>query len=1346
MRKVLRIILYSLGSLLLLLVLVVVWLNTPWGQNYVRIKAEAFLRNKLKTEVHIGHLGYGLPKYIVLENVFVGDQQKDTLLQVRLLKADVAMLQLIHKDLDVQQLVLQGVHSHVYRNAGDTTFNFTYIINAFAGAPSTAKPKSKSSSSFKIEVDRVALDDIHARYDDNEGGAMLAINLDHLDLRMKKLDIDAMLFQVRELNVAGLQGSFTQDTSYLPPPPKTNTKTQLQLVADKVHLERIGFKYDDNLNKLLFGIDLGDLVLQLKKFDLANDDIEIAKLAVSNTRGILTMGKQNKRPAVIDTIVKIDTTEGWRINATDIALDGVAFKMDNESAARQREGIDYQHLDIKGVAMMLHNFTFTGDSIGGDMQHFAVKEQSGIEVKELKTVFSYNPQGARLKNLYLLTPHTVLQNYLEVQYPSLAEMQKHMQTMQLRINVDNSVIGVQDVLVFAPQLRQQDLFRKYPRGQVRLDATIYGYLNNLNISRFYASGMNNTEVKMDGHLRGLPVAKDISYNMHIAALRSSRQDIEELVPAQYLAYVRVPDKLGVTGKVSGTTLDYNPDLYLISTDGNAYVQGSLHMSGGKNKEQYGLLVQTSKLNLGRILKQDSLIGDVSAAVTVSGTSFDPKTMNAKINGAIGAAMVKKYQYHDVLFTADMASQKGNLSMSVADTNLRVHVLGSMDISGKYAAVKADILLDSIDLQALKLYSSELRARGMMRIDIAELNPDYPRGTFTWRQPVVTADGKRYYMDSMYIVSRPGADTGQNIYADLDAVHARITGKTPLTKIGPILTQRFNRRYAFPVHDTNSNSVFSSIAYTAPVKQKDTTTLPANYDLKITANVVDRAMLHGILPGLTSFDSIHIDAKLTPSTLTVNAYVPELEYGSNTIEKGVIKILGTDSSFTYKATVDRITTGTLALWYADLHGNFDKDSISAYLSVADSSNKERFALAANMQSLGDSQIIQLKPGLKLNYDVWDVAQPNKIVVANGGLYVSNFAISNGTQSIKANSDAGNGAPLKIDIANFQLSDITSIVSASDTALLATGTLGGALSVKNMTSTPEMEGDVQVLQLAVLGDTLGDIKALIDNKVAGALHTDMTLMGHGNDIKLQGSYYFQPTNGNDLDMQLSINALALRSFETMAQNQIRNSSGFVRGDLRVMGTPYSPIITGTLKTDNLKTNVAVINSDIKMKAEQITFAEHTVTFNNFTVLDSPSNKAVINGSIDISDITDIEMDLQVKADKWRAVHSTKKDNELFYGDLVVTTNLKINGSVSTPIVDGSLNVLKGTDFTVVTPESNPQLESNNGIVMFVNMKDTGRYNLLVPHKEVAQKKRKLSTGSDFNVNITVDKAAKFSLVID
>jgi translocation and assembly module TamB len=46
----------------------------------------------------------------------------------------------------------------------------------------------------------------------------------------------------------------------------------------------------------------------------------------------------------------------------------------------------------------------------------------------------------------------------------------------------------------------------------------------------------------------------------------------------------------------------------------------------------------------------------------------------------------------------------------------------------------------------------------------------------------------------------------------------------------------------------------------------------------------------------------------------------------------------------------------------------------------------------------------------------------------------------------------------------------------------------------------------------------------------------------------------------------------------------------------------------------------------------------------------------------------------------------------------------------------------------------------------MRDTGRLNVLVPKKKDTVKRHKLAAGSDINVNITVDKNAQFTLIID
>jgi len=1343
MRKFFKVTLYIIGGIIALLLCVIVYLNTPWGQNFVRSKAEAYLNKKLKTEVHIGHLGYGLPKYIVLNDVLFRDQAKDTLLSVGTLKIDLAMLKLLHKEVDVQQLVLDHVHAHVYRNAPDTNYNFTYIINAFAGnkPKDTTKPKDPTSS-LTIDLNRVKFDDIHIRFDDYTGGTRLALDLDQLELKMKKVDLDKMSFHVKDLSIAGLQTVFLQDTSYLPPKLKTDAKSKLLLVADNIHLQRINFKYNDNLNKLLFTLGLGDLNVALKDFDLEKSKVDLGKFELSNTDVVLQMGKHASAPAVIDTVVKKNTTEGWHVNAGELRLAGVNFKMDNDNAPRQKAGMDYSHLGIRGVAINAKDILFTGDTVAGNIQHLAVKEQSGFNLVELKTVFNYNPQGATLRNLYLQTDNTILQNHLEVHYPSLAALKTRMQSMQLRIDLQKSIVGIHDILIFAPQLAKQDLFRKNRNGRLRLAATLSGFLNNIDIKNFYLDGLSNTVVQVNGRLSGLPESKDINYNLHVAKLQSSRTDLSTLLPPSALSSVRLPDRFGIIGQIAGTIKDYNANLYMMSTDGEALIKGTLAMSPGKGKERYDMFVRTKNLDLGRILKKDTLMGKFTATITAKGQSFDIKTMTATITGDIAAASIKGYNYHDITLNGSVADKKGEVTLKAVDTNLQIHLNGNADFSGKYIAAKADIMVDSMDFRALKLYSSELRIHGDMHLDFPELDVDYPRGEFVWRSPIIDANGKRYLTDSLYIVSRPSADTGQNIVMDFDILQAHITGKTPLSKIPDIIQDHINRHYTAANDSTNK-----SMLLLKKKKVNDTSTIPSDYNLVLQAHVIDRPLLHGLLPAITSIDSIHIDASITPRNLIFNANIPDLEYGTTTsVQNGNVQVRGTDSAFTYKVTVDQITQSKFELWYANIHGNIDQNTLTTNISLSDSAKKERFALAASIKKDGDNQVIVMEPGLKLNYKKWTVAQPNSITIAPAGFYVQNFQLSDSNEYIKINStEQQPNTPIKVDISNFVLANITDIISKGDT-LLANGLLGGNITLNKMKPALDVNGDLQMQNLSVLGDTIGDLKVTLNDKGDNVLDTKLAITGHGNNISLNGAYYLQPQNGNDFDFTLGLDPLNVQSFEGIAMNQIRNTTGFIRGDLKIQGATSAPEITGSLHTDNLATTVTALNAYFKMPNEKIDFSNSGINFDNFTLQDSAGNKATINGSIATSDLSNLAMDLHIKANDWRALHSTAKDNKVFYGDLLLTTNMDISGTPTSPSVDGNLNILKGTNMTVVMPESDPQLESGKGIVKFVNMKDSSRDNILIPKKKRDSTKVRLAKGSNINVNVNVDKNAQFSLIID
>jgi translocation and assembly module TamB len=146
----------------------------------------------------------------------------------------------------------------------------------------------------------------------------------------------------------------------------------------------------------------------------------------------------------------------------------------------------------------------------------------------------------------------------------------------------------------------------------------------------------------------------------------------------------------------------------------------------------------------------------------------------------------------------------------------------------------------------------------------------------------------------------------------------------------------------------------------------------------------------------------------------------------------------------------------------------------------------------------------------------------------------------------------------------------------------------------------------------------------------------------------------------------------------------------------------------------------------------------------LLDSAGNVARLDGNINAKDFANMELDLRVNARNWQALNSTKKDNDLFYGKLFLNTNMRMRGTTAKPDIEGSLNILPGTDFTVVSPENNPQIVSSEGIVKFIDKDMPGEILPVMPPKDTVR--LGFAPGSNINVNLTIDPEAKFSFVID
>ncbi|HRN57607.1 MAG TPA: translocation/assembly module TamB domain-containing protein, partial [Agriterribacter sp.] len=330
-------------------------------------------------------------------------------------------------------------------------------------------------------------------------------------------------------------------------------------------------------------------------------------------------------------------------------------------------------------------------------------------------------------------------------------------------------------------------------------------------------------------------------------------------------------------------------------------------------------------------------------------------------------------------------------------------------------------------------------------------------------------------------------------------------------------------------------------------------------------------------------------------------------------------------------------------------------------------------------------------------------------------------------------------MEIGFSNFSIATLTGFVQPDST--LADGTLNGKITVSNLTQQPVFVGDLSINELSIKKDTIGNVKMLVNNKVADTYNADVTITGNDNDVQLSGNYY---ANNKAIDLSLNIRKLPLTTAQAFSAGALRDASGFINGAFKITGTTDQPAVNGELLFNKTAFNLSMLNNIFAIDQEKLSVTSQGIVFDRFEIRDSASNALILDGTAATGNFLNYNFDLTIRADNFRALNSTKKDNKLFYGQLYFNTNLTVKGTETAPVIDGSLKVNEKTKMTIVLPQNEPGVADREGIVVFVD-KDAPQNDSLFLASYDSLNTSSLQ-GMDVSVNIEIDKAADFTLVVD
>lgn len=1329
MKRLLYIIVWILVGISLLLGGIFMYLQSPTGQDFLTKEIVSYLQKKLNTKVEVEKVRFDIPDWLSLENVYIEDQHKDTLILGKSLHIDIDMLALLQNQAKINQIELDGIRLKVNRHLPDTTFNFDFILKAFDSGTTSTTP----SKPFEIGLKGIKLKNVHITYKDALLGTDADANFGFLETTFDKFNLTKSQYHLASIN--GNKGSVILNL-YKPLEKKSNVVLSPKLPTDtldvnfkKLNLNNISWLFESSEDGIKSGGKVDNLAAEGEKIYLDNQQIILPKISLKNAIAFVEMAKM--APKTIQITPK-DTTQSksWQLKIGEIEVKNTNLRYDDNNSIAQRKGLDPAHIGIKSLNFKLNKFVFAPKQISGLLQNTTFVEKSGLNIKNISSNFVYTDKALILSKLLIKTPNTLLQDGLAMQYnrnaaSSVEDFSKNLGNIGIKLNLKKSQLAIKDLLILVPSLAENPTFKGKTNEIIKADGIISGKVNNLIVSKLTIDGFGKTHLQVKGKIVGLPNTDKMVLDMELGALSMTKADILRMAGDSAIPKsIELPQFVNLEGKIKGSLQNLVLDASLDSDLGGAAFKGTLKNITADKNQIYDGRITLQEFDLGKLTKQPENVGKFSLDATIKGTGFDPKTMNTTVDGIAQKAVVKGYEYNNLVLKGTIKDQIADFNASVNDENAKVIISTKVNLADEYPAIEAKVNIDKLDLNKLKLYAGSLSLKGDIEMNMASTNPENPLGKILINNAVVNKDGKTIPLDNIDLNIR-NVNNRRDISLKSPFLNAQIDGKFIYTQLSDILLTEVNKYFALP-----------DIAYQPIITP---------YNLSINAKLNNHPIIKSFVAGITKLDTISFNAQINnqrDTSLQANVLIPQIEYDTSSINNARFKIFGTNNRAKYEGNVAQILYNDYQFRRIFVGGEVENNVLELNLIAKDSLNENRYGLAANLRSIDKKLRLNLaKKGTLIDYRTWEADSTGYLEYSPTGIYINNLQLQQNKQRLTINSqNTAPNSPLNIQIDSLNIKPFVTLATQDST--LVGGTLNGLFKLTDYMNAPEFTGDLSINNFILTQIPIGDLKINAANETSDRINVLASILGNSNDININGKYLLKQKK--PLDFTIDINKISTKTVEAFSFGQLKNARGNLSGLLNLKGEPSKPVLDGAIKFDTVSFSLVQLGAIYRIQNQSMTFKNSVISFNKFVVADTLGQRMNINGSLSLQNIPNFNYKLNIDTKNFMVLNGSRKDNDFFFGKGFVDANLNIQGVGTKPAIEGNVKVREGSDITVLLPDREIDKAETDGIVEFVNLKN--------PAAENSSKKDSSEIASNFDfaeeisLNIEVDDKSNLTIVVD
>ncbi|MEZ4928694.1 MAG: translocation/assembly module TamB domain-containing protein [Chitinophagales bacterium] len=1294
-----------MGFALLLLLVLLLLLKLPYVQTQLAKTALKFVSKKTNATIKLDKLSINFVDKVGLEGLYIEDLNKDTLLYTQNLDVNMSILHLLKGKIYIDKVLLNNTVANIYQQH-DSTFNFQFLIDAFAGDTT-----QKTKSNIDFDISEVQLQNFKIDFNLLSGkNQFIAKNL---SVKTNKIDINKLIFSINYINIEQLNGFSIWQNNEMPADTLLNDIPTsfpfdgfpVSINVDELKIKESNFKYQlgNDTSNQKFNANY----INVKDINLWANNIVVDSLGVEVEVNKLSSNLNNK-------INIEDLTTSVLFKPQNITVEELNLKTDYTNVQLYTK-ISYQNFDE--LASFSPNLLLDVDAANvnislNELAYFVPQLDSFLQkdfVANNSVLVSGKINGKvnniDLNNLKLTTANNeiIANGNLE----NLLDINK-LNTKGLELSAN----------IFAKDLQQilgeniiKNNYLKF--GNIKLKTTVNGSLQSLNIANLSLLSAKNIDLKCQGKVNNLLNTEKLNYDFNIAKFNTTVSTIGIFVDSlpQQLDSIKL---ISYKGVLKGDLHRYFTNGLLETNIGKAQTKLGIAFNPNYSNAKYKGFISVSDLNLGILANSDSL-GTINADITLDGKGLSLDSLNSNVEGEIHDITFNGYTYENILVLGEVANNTFNGKLNIDDNNLNFNFDGLVDFSTAIPKVDFRAELNKINTQNLNLTNFPIMGNLNIDANFTGLKPQDLDGNLKITNINISNKKDKWEMDSLVLKADKGEQGNTSYFVSSEIINGSLTGKYDIKNIGQIILTSLDKHYPFSsifMEKDSSNFALSDEEIHLELMVNDATKLLEIF--KVPISKLEQTTL--------SFD---LNAQNESMDMILN--IPEVKYQSYTIQNINLNSQSTQNSFNNLLGIDSVILGDWGyLPKLNLKADFNNNTGTSSLNIG---AKQNLFLSSNFFTENNNAVFSVNSPIILGTENWQFSQSNPFYIKQIMEKLPTIKFYKDNQSIGVSVA---DKKLNLSFADFNINNIEKIIEFETLKLY--GLTNGNVSL-SMDSIKTIEGNLALNTLQINDIDAGDLK-LSANILEDKVQANISLIGYDNDLQTNATY---DINTGAINAEAKINKFQLATIEPFVQSYAKDISGKMTGNVMITGNLENLETNGQLSLSNVSAFAIPIGSSYKISSGKLNIATKEI-HPEIILIDDKNRFAYLKGTVWHKSYKDFTYDLNFSADEFTFLNSKKTKDIPFYGNFVAKALLNIAGDTELPKISGSIEA-KNSNLTVQLLDEQAVAKQEE-YVIFMDGSDYSATQM----DSIAEMSYKISTAVDLNLRVVLNENANIVVVID